>query len=104
MQKLLKNQNEDDFNKNKLKVLAELTRIRQICCDPSLCFEDYNGGSAEREACMELIASAAESGHKMLVFSQFTSMLELLEKDLKASGLSWYKITGSTPKKNVSVW
>ena len=39
-----------------------------------------------------------ESGHKMLVFSQFTSMLELLEKDLKASGLSWYKITGSTPK------
>ncbi len=47
---------------------------------------------------MELIASAAESGHKMLVFSQFTSMLELLEKDLKASGLSWYKITGSTPK------
>ena len=98
MQKLLKNQNEDDFNKNKLKVLAELTRIRQICCDPSLCFEDYNGGSAKREACMELIASAAESGHKMLVFSQFTSMLELLEKDLKASGLSWYKITGSTPK------
>ena len=75
MQKLLKNQNEDDFNKNKLKVLAELTRIRQICCDPSLCFEDYNGGSAKREACMELIASAAESGHKMLVFSQFTSML-----------------------------
>ena len=98
MQKLLKNQNEDDFNKNKLKVLAELTRIRQICCDPSLCFEDYNGGSAKRESCMELIASAAESGHKMLVFSQFTSMLELLEKDLKASGLSWYKITGSTPK------
>ena len=98
MQKLMKNQNEDDFNKNKLKVLAELTRIRQICCDPSLCFEDYNGGSAKREACMELIASAAESGHKMLVFSQFTSMLELLEKDLKASGLSWYKITGSTPK------
>lgn len=98
MQKLLKNQDEDDFNKNKLKVLAELTRIRQICCDPSLCFEDYNGGSAKREACMELIASAAESGHKMLVFSQFTSMLELLEKDLKASGLSWYKITGSTPK------
>ena len=98
MQKLLKNQNEDDFNKNKLKLLAELTRIRQICCDPSLCFEDYNGGSAKRESCMELIASAAESGHKMLVFSQFTSMLELLEKDLKASGLSWYKITGSTPK------
>ena len=98
MQKLLKNQNEEEFNKNKLKVLTELTRIRQICCDPSLCFEDYNGGSAKREACMELIASAAESGHKMLVFSQFTSMLELLENDLKAAGFTWYKITGSTPK------
>ena len=47
---------------------------------------------------MELMASASDSGLRMLVFSQFTSMLELLEKDLKASGLSWYKITGSTPK------
>ena len=98
MQKLLKNQKEEEFNKNKLKVLAELTRIRQICCDPSLCFENYNGGSAKREACMELITSASESGHKMLVFSQFTSMLELLENDLKEDGISWYKITGSTPK------
>lgn len=98
MQKLLKNQKEEEFNKNKLKVLAELTRIRQICCDPSLCFENYNGGSAKREACMELITSASESGHKMLVFSQFTSMLELLENDLKEAGISWYKITGSTPK------
>ena len=88
----------DTYGSEHIQVLAELTKLRQICCDPSLCFEDYNGGSAKREACMELIASAAESGHKMLVFSQFTSMLELLEKNLKASGLSWYKITGSTPK------
>ncbi len=99
MKDLLAGQSEDNFRKNKLQILAELTKIRQICCDPSLLLENYNGGSAKREACMELIESAAEGGHKMLVFSQFTSMLELLEKDLNERGMRYYKITGSTPKK-----
>ena len=48
---------------------------------------------------MELVKSAIEGEHKILLFSQFTSMLELLEKDLAAEGISYYKITGSTPKK-----
>ncbi len=89
---------ESDFRRNRLQILAELTRIRQICCDPSLILENYDGGSAKREVCMELIRGVIEGEHKALVFSQFTSMLELLEKDLKREGIDYYKITGATPK------
>ena len=83
---------------DKLRILAEITRLREICCDPSLILEDYNGSSAKRDACMELIESAMEGGHRMLLFSQFTSMLALLEEDLKERKIDYYKITGSTPK------
>ncbi len=82
----------------KIRIFSELTRIRQICCDPSLILEDYTGESAKREACMELIQSAMEGGHRMLVFSQFVSMLDLLEKDLQRAGIAYYKIVGATPK------
>ena len=98
MRNMLQAQKNEDFQKNKLKVLAELTKIRQICCDPELLFQKYSGGSAKREACMELIKSALEGEHRLLVFSQFTSMLELLETELKKENISYYKITGETPK------
>lgn len=87
-----------DFNTGKIEILAELTRIRQICCDPNLIFSDYDGSSAKREACIDLVRSAAEGGHKMLLFSQFTSMLALLEEDLRDEGIAYYKLTGATSK------
>ena len=98
MKKTLESQNEEEFNRNRIQILAELTRIRQICCDPSLCFESYTGSSAKREACIDLIRNAIDGGHKILLFSQFTSMLSLLEADLTAEGISYYKIIGETPK------
>ena len=82
----------------KIKMFAELTRIRQICCDPSLLFENYGGESAKREACMELVESAVEGGHRMLIFSQFVTMLELLEDEMKARKIPYFKIVGATPK------
>ncbi len=84
--------------KDKLKVLAELTKIRQICCDPELITAVYDGESAKRQSCLELIQSAIDGDHKILLFSQFTSMLELLEKDLKTLHIDYYKITGQTSK------
>lgn len=60
--------------------------------------EGYTGGSAKREACLELIQSAIEGEHRILLFSQFTSMLDLLAKDLTDNGISHYILTGSTPK------
>ncbi|MCD8118787.1 MAG: SNF2 family helicase [Lachnospiraceae bacterium] len=82
----------------KVQVFAELTKIRQICCDPSLLFENYHEESAKREAVMGLIRQAMDGGHRMLLFSQFTSMLALLEEDLKAEGIPYYILTGSTSK------
>ena len=99
MRNMLDSQDDASVKKNKLQIMAELTKIRQICCDPSLLFEDYNGGSAKRETCIDLINSAIEGEHRILLFSQFTSMLDLLEQDLRKTGIEYFKITGSTPKK-----
>ena len=98
MKQLLKGQSEENYRKNKLQILAEMMKLRQICCDPSLFLENYNGESAKRETCMELIQSAMEGEHKILLFSQFTSMLELLEKELADREIPCYKITGETGK------
>ena len=98
MKQLLKGQSEENYRKNKLQILAEMMKLRQICCDPSLFLENYNGESAKRETCMELIQSAMEGEHKILLFSQFTSMLELLEKELADREIPYYKITGETGK------
>ncbi len=98
MQSVLAEQDESDFQKNKLKILAEITKLRQICCDPSLCFANYKGASAKLEMCMELVKRAKEGGHKVLLFSQFTTMLELIEKEFQKQGISYYTITGATPK------
>ncbi len=95
----LETQTSEDFGKNKLKILAELTRMRQICCDPSLCYENYMGDSAKLNTCIELLQNAIEGGHKVLVFSQFTSMLSIIGEKLKAEKISYFELTGSTPKK-----
>ncbi len=100
MKQMIEKQSDEMFQKNKMAVLAEITKIRQICCDPSLCFENYDGESAKRETCMELLKSAMDGGHKILVFSQFRSLLELLEKDLQNEGIAYFKITGETKKED----
>lgn len=89
-----------DSPNDKIQILAMLTRLRQICCDPSLVYENYSGGSAKLEQCMELVESCAASGHKMLIFSQFTSMLDIIEKRLEKAGISRYILTGSTKAKD----
>ncbi|MDO4308648.1 MAG: SNF2 helicase associated domain-containing protein [Eubacteriales bacterium] len=98
MKESIARQDTEEFNKNKLQILAELTRLRQICCDPSLCFENYKGEAAKLEACLDLVQSAMDGGHRMLVFSQFTSMLEILQREMDRLGIAYYTITGSTSK------
>lgn len=100
----LEAQNDESFRIGKLQILAELTRIRQICCDPSLCLENYRGESAKRQACIELVKNAIDGGCKILLFSQFTSMFELLEKDFVAEGIEYYETTGTTGKEGGWSW
>ncbi len=98
MKQTLEQTSGEDFKKNKMKILADITRLRQICCDPALLLEDYKGGSAKSEMLLELIRDAMEDGHKMLVFSQFTSMLERIAAALTEEKIPFYTITGETPK------
>ena len=83
---------------DKMAVFAVLMRLREICCDPRLVADNWAGGSAKLEACMELVTAAVEGGHRILLFSQFTSMLDLLAKRLDEAGVSHFTLQGSTPK------
>lgn len=98
MKQMLDGKSESEFRSEKLQILSELTRLRQICCDPALLFEDYRGESAKTEMCMELILNAVNGGHKVLLFSQFTSMLDRLAERLTKEGIRYYMLTGSVPK------
>ena len=82
------------FLHQKIEYLAALTRLRQLCCTPELFLEGYSGGSGKVDACMELLQESAESGHKTLVFSQFTSMLELLIQRAEQEGLRYLYLSG----------
>ena len=94
----LQGQTNQEYNQNKIQILAELTRLRQICCDPELCYENYDGGSAKLSVCMELLEEVISGGLKVLLFSQFTSMLDKLAKDLDLRHIPYYKLTGQTKK------
>ena len=91
---------DSDYNSSKMIILSEITRLRQICCDPSLIFDNYNGESAKLETCIDLVKSGIEAGHKILLFSQFTSMFDIIEKRFKEEKISSYTITGSTSKED----
>ena len=84
------------LQKNRMTVLSLLTRLRQICCSPSLCFENYRAGSAKTDACLELLRQAIDGGHKVLLFSQFTSLLDELHAPLADAGIPYYELRGAT--------
>ena len=82
----------------KLQILAAMTRLRQLCCDPNLCIEGYSGETSKLDACIELCASMAANKHQILVFSQFTTMLERIQARLDAQNITNFTLRGSTPK------
>ncbi len=88
----------EEYQKERIQVLAALTRLRQICCDPALCYDNYKGGSAKLEALLELIEEGIGAGHRLLVFSQFTTMLERIRQALEKRDIKTFELTGSTPK------
>lgn len=85
-------------DQGKLAILAALTRLRQICCDPNLCFENYEGETRKLEACLELCQGMTENGHQILLFSQFPTMLARIRQRLDRMGISSFTLQGSTPK------
>ncbi len=83
---------------NKVKVLAMMTKLRQICCDPRLVYKDFTDPSSKLEVCMNLIDNIQQENEKVLLFSSFTSVLSLVEQQLKERNISYYKLTGETSK------
>jgi SNF2 family DNA or RNA helicase len=92
----------------RLEALTQLLRLRQICCDPRLVAREKEeppgggaaapfGGSAKLEAFREILAEAADGGHRLLVFSQFTSLLALLREELQSQGVPHCYLDGSMP-------
>ena len=85
------------YGKSQMKMLSLLTRLRQICCHPGLFLEDYKGASGKLDLCLELIEDSTQGGHRILLFSQFTSMLSKISKELEARKIPYMQLTGSTP-------
>lgn len=80
-----------------IEVLSAITELREICCHPSLVMSDYRGGSGKEEMLLELMPEMIREGRRVLLFSQFTSMLKLLRIRLEESGFSTLYLDGETP-------
>ncbi|AIC91418.1 DEAD/DEAH box helicase [Bifidobacterium coryneforme] len=106
----LNREKDREYETGKIQVLAQLTRLRQVCCDPRLVYEalpeggtqsetDRHGQSAKLDAIEDLVLSCQDAGRKMLIFSQFTSYLDLIAQRLRGLGVGYDMITGATSKK-----
>lgn len=84
------------FNKSKIKILSILTRLRQICCDPSVFIDGYEGDSGKMLALQELLEESIGEDHKVLLFSQFTSVLKNISKRLDKNGTKYMYLDGNT--------
>ena len=87
----------------RMKVLTALLRLRQACCDLRLLNGESEAPSAKLEALLELLGEAVDGGHRTLVFSQFTSMLDLIVPSLDEAGISWCRLDGSTKDRGAVV-
>lgn len=89
-----------------ITILDALLKLRQVCCDPSLLkIEEAQKihHSAKLELFLDLVDELLAEGRKILVFSQFTSMLEILERKIREKSISYSKLTGSTRKREEAI-
>lgn len=85
------------FRKNRIRILAGLTRLRQICCHPALFVEGYKGSSAKFEQLLLILEESRLSGRRVLIFSQFTKMLDLIGRAITMRGQTYFYLDGQTP-------
>ena len=90
----------DAFEQNRMRVLAGMTRLRQISLDPRLVDEDYTGGSAKLDRLMEYLREALANKKKVVLFSQFTSMLSIIREILDEDSVDYHYLDGNTPKED----
>ena len=82
---------------SRIEVLAAITLLRQICCHPKLALAEYRGESAKLDLLMEVLPETLANGHRVLIFSQFTSLLKLVRPRLHKAGIVSLYLDGETP-------
>ena len=97
---LNENKSSEKSGRDKINLFAYLTKLREICLDPSLVVPDYKGGSSKLTVVKEIVKDASESGKKILLFSQFTSVLQKIEEDFKKEDISYLYLDGGTSAKD----
>ena len=80
----------------RMQVLAALTRLRQICCHPGTFIENYHGGSGKLDLLLEQLPDILNGGHSVIIFSQFTSMLNIIAQELTKQGIAYHYLAGAT--------
>ena len=93
----LKQLDKNTIRKNRIRILAGLTRLRQICCHPALFVDGYKGSSAKFEQLKRIIEESRFAGRRVLIFSQFTKMLDLIGRELAYEGIPFFYLDGQTP-------
>lgn len=83
---------------NSLAILKLLLQLRQICCEPRLLFDNIKNISSKMRGCLEIVESLKENQQKVLIFSSFTSTLDLLAQELKKRNISFLTLTGEVNK------
>jgi len=88
----------DGFDKVQIHVLATLTRLKQICCHPAIFAKETpdEGDSAKYDMLVELIQTLIEGGHKTVIFSQYTKMLQIMRRDFEQMGIRFVYLDGSS--------
>ena len=86
---------ESGIAKNQMAIFSALTRLRQICAHPGTFLKDYDDGSTKLDTAMEIIHKSVESGHSVLLFSQFTKMLKIIRSELERRNVNWYYLDGT---------
>lgn len=97
---LNENKSSAKSGRDKINLFAYLTKLREICLDPSIVVPDYKGESSKLTVVKEIVKDASESGKKILLFSQFTSVLQKIEEDFKKEDISYLYLDGGTSAKD----
>ena len=90
--------------RSQIAILDALLKLRQVCCDPRLLPGEHPAGhSAKLEGLLQMLDELLAEGRRVLLFSQFTSMLTLIEAELQRRGIAYALLTGSTTDRRTPV-
>ncbi len=90
---------QEGFIKARFKILQLLTRLRQICIDPKIIFENYNGGSCKIDNLVSLVKDIIKNNHKILIFTSYRTALDIVQTEFNNNNISSYVIAGDVSSK-----